>query len=325
VVTPHGTVDRQRTVALPLRRVASTIELSISSQEADVTAALEALLNLLDLEAIEVNLFRGQSPKDERQRVFGGQVAAQALVAAGRTVDPERHVHSLHAYFIRPGDPTTPILYEVERIRDGGSFSTRRAVAIQHGRAIFALSASFQVPEEGLVHQTPMPEVAGPEELPTLDEQLEPWLHLVRDWLDRPRPFELRFITPPPLARASASREPLQRIWIRALGKLPDDPLLHACVFAYASDMTLLDTALIPHGLTWFDGTVFGASLDHAMWFHRTARADEWFLYDMVSPTAQGGRALAQGAMYDRSGTRLLTVTQEGLLRRVREAPEPRG
>jgi acyl-CoA thioesterase-2 len=283
-----------------------------------VSSALDAVVALLDLEPIEVNIFRGQSPKEDRQRVFGGQVAAQALIAAGRTVGADRVVHSLHAYFIRPGDPTTPILYEIERIRDGGSFSTRRAIAIQHGRAIFALSASFQVTEEGLEHQLAMPGVPAPEDTPRLEEQLAPWSHLVGEWLDRPRPFDIRFVTPPPLARASGSREPVQRIWLRADGQLPDDPLLHACLFAYASDMTLLDTALIPHGLTWFDGAIFGASLDHAMWFHRAGRADDWFLYDTVSPTSQGGRGLAEGAMYDRSGRRLLTVIQEGLIRPIR-------
>lgn len=283
-----------------------------------MSEALEAVLDLLDLESIEVNIFRGQSPKEDRQRVFGGQVAAQALVAAGRTVERERRVHSLHAYFIRPGDPTTPILYEVERIRDGGSFSTRRAIAIQHGRAIFALSASFQVPEEGLEHQVEMPAVPDPTEVGTLEQQLEPWTSQVREWLERPRPFDIRFVTPPPLARAGGSREPIQRIWLRADGIVPDDPLLHACLFAYASDMTLLDTALIPHGRTWFDGTIFGASLDHAMWFHRDGRADQWFLYDTLSPTSQQGRGLAEGAMYDGAGRRLLTVIQEGLIRRVR-------
>ncbi len=288
-----------------------------------MSAALDLVLDLLDLEPIEVNLFRGQSPSDDRQRVFGGQVAAQALIAAGRTVDSERIVHSLHAYFIRPGDPSTPILYEVERIRDGGSFSTRRAVAIQHGRAIFALSASFQLPEEGFEHQLPMPSVPPPEAVATLDEQLAPWTDLLADWLARPRAFDIRFVTPAPIARSGDAREPIQRIWLRANGALPDTPLLHACLFAYASDMTLLDTALIPQGLTWFDGTIFGASLDHAMWFHRLGRADEWFLYDTISPTAQAGRGLAQGAMYSRDGRRLLTVMQEGLIRRVRTPPTP--
>ncbi|MHB8190998.1 MAG: acyl-CoA thioesterase II [Ferrimicrobium sp.] len=280
--------------------------------------ALEELIKLLDLEPVEVNIFRGQSPHEERQRVFGGQVAGQALVAAGRTVEPDRLVHSLHAYFIRPGDPSIPLLYEVERIRDGGSFSTRRVLAIQHGRPIFNLSASFHRSEPGLSHHRSMPTVAPPEELPTFDETMRPWKDQLGDWYYRPQPFDLRYVLPPTMARTAQPRDPIQQIWMRANGELPDDPLLHACLFAYASDMTLLDSTLLPHQLSWVDKQIMAASLDHAMWFHRPARADNWFLYDMSSPAAQGGRGLAQGHMYDQKGELLVTVMQEGLIRPLR-------
>lgn len=284
----------------------------------DVGTALENLLNLLDLESIEVNVFQGQSPSDERQRVFGGQVAGQALVAAGRTVPEDRLVHSLHAYFIRPGDPSVPILYEVERIRDGRSFSTRRVLAIQHGRPIFNLSASFQILEDGLDHQTQAPPAPPPEDLPGFEETMAPYAEQLGTMYERERPFDARYVLPPTLAREGSVDEPRQRIWLRADGTLPDAPLVHACVFAYASDMTLLDSTLIPHRLTWSDPGLKAASLDHAMWFHRQGRADEWFLYDMTSPTTQHGRGLALGAMYDASGRLLVSVAQEGLIRVVK-------
>ena len=210
--------------------------------------ALADLVSLLDLEPIEVNIFRGRSPQEKRQRVFGGQVAGQALVAASRTVDDrDRRVHSLHAYFLRPGDPTAPILYEVDRIRDGRSFTTRRVVAIQHGQAIFNLQASFHVPEDGLDHQLPMPKVADPGTLPDFKTRMEPHKHLLGEWYDRPRPIDIRYVSGDPMSR---SDEPStgQQVWLRADGTLPDDPTLHACIVTYASDMTLLDTTILPHG-----------------------------------------------------------------------------
>ncbi|HTF35935.1 MAG TPA: acyl-CoA thioesterase II [Myxococcota bacterium] len=279
--------------------------------------ALDELVSLLDLEELEVNIFRGRSPKEDRQRVFGGQVAGQALVAAGRTVE-QSVVHSLHAYFLRPGDPKIPILYEVDRIRDGKSFTTRRVVAIQHGAAIFHLSASFQRPEQGLEHQIPMPETPDPEELPAgkgrfakappdLPEEM-------RKWLQRPRPIEIRPVEPMEYFRPE-KRPPHQRVWIRADGKLPDDLMLHQCVVAYASDMTLLDTATLPHAISWFDPRFQMASLDHAMWFHRPFRADEWLLYAQESPSASGARGFTQGRLFTRDGTLVVSVVQEGLIR----------
>jgi acyl-CoA thioesterase-2 len=278
-----------------------------------VSASLDFLVNLLDLEPIEVNIFRGIQPNEERQRVFGGQVAAQALVAAGRTVEHGRP-HSLHSYFLRPGDPNVPILYEVDRIRDGRSFTTRRVVAIQHGRAIFNLSASFVDDEGGLDHQFPMPEVPDPETLRPLFERLEPWKEELADWFDRPHPIEQRHIGDLPWHRLGVA-EPYQRLWIRADGMLPEDPLLHAAVAAYASDMNLFDTILAPHDVRWDDPTFMGASLDHCMWFHRPFRADEWLLYDTDSPVAAGGRGLARGFLFDQSGRLCVSMVQEGLAR----------
>ena len=277
---------------------------------------VDALVSLFDLEPIDDNVFRGKSPDDERQRVFGGQVAGQALIAAGRTVEVGRAVHSLHAYFIRPGDPKIPLLYEVERIRDGGSFSTRRVLAIQHGRPIFNLSASFQQDEPGPEYQASMPDVPPPDSLPEFSKAIQESEDPMAGWYSKARPFEVRFVSEPVMGSGSvAPREPVQQIWMRAAGILPDDPLLHACVLAYASDMTLIDAVLLPFGKSVIDTSVFAASLDHAMWFHRQGRADEWFLYDMASPTSQQSRGLASGAMYDRSGRRLITVMQEGLIR----------
>ncbi|MEA2625214.1 MAG: acyl-CoA thioesterase, partial [Candidatus Binatota bacterium] len=249
---------------------------------------VDELISILDLEAIEVNIFRGRSPQERRQQVFGGQVAGQALVAAGRTAE-DRVVHSLHAYFLRPGDISVPILYEVDRIRDGKSFTTRRVVAIQHGKPIFHLSASFQKEEPGLEHQAAMPEAPDPETLLPAPERMRKALEAIPrekipeemfHWLDRPRPIDLRHVSPPRMKRGEV-REPRQLVWIRAAGRLPDDPLLHRCVVAYASDMSLLDTATLPHGVPWtfMDPRFHMASLDHAMWFHRPFRADEWLLY----------------------------------------------
>lgn len=277
-------------------------------------SAVDSLLTLLDLESIEVNIFRGGSPPAERQRVFGGQVAGQALVAAARTVEPETRVHSLHAYFLRPGDSRVPILYEVQRIRDGLSFTTRRVTAIQHGRAIFSLSASFQVPEDGFDHSAEMPEVPAPETLPNLQER---WAQAAAETGDGrfewDLPFDLRNCDWGPEDRQKAL-PPYQRIWLKATGSLPDDPVLHACVLTYASDMTLLDTALLPHGLGPIDD-VFMASLDHAMWFHRPFRADEWLLYSQDSPSASGGRGFARGSVFTADGKLAVTVVQEGLVR----------
>jgi len=280
---------------------------------------LDFLVDLLDLEPIEVNIFRGVNPNEVRQRVFGGQVAAQSLMAAGRTVEVGRP-HSLHAYFLRPGDPTVPILYEVDRIRDGRSFTTRRVVAIQHGRAIFNLSASFHVDEPGLTHQFPMPEVPEPEDLESLVARLEPYRAVLGEWFDRPHPIDQRPIGELPYS-SRASKEPVQRLWIRADGHLPDDPLLHACIAAYASDMSLFDTMLAPHDVTWDDADFMGASLDHCMWFHRPFRADEWLLYDMDSPTAYGARGLARGFLFTREGGLAVSLVQEGLMRKIPRSP----
>jgi acyl-CoA thioesterase-2 len=286
-----------------------------------VTDALGVLIDLLDLEPIEVNIFRGRRSDEQRQRVFGGQVAGQALVAAGRTV-ARGSVHSLHAYFLRPGDPETPILYEVDRIRDGRSFTTRRVVAIQHGRAIFNLSASFHVEEPGLDHHVAMPDAPDPESLPTYQERMAPWKERLGDWYTRPRPIDIRFTEDPTRAHEHGPRPPHQQVWMRADGRLPDDPLLHACIVAYASDMTLIDSALLPHNVGWDHGLVMLASLDHAMWFHRPFRADEWLLYDQHSPSASGARGLAYGGIYSRQGSLVVSVVQEGL---IRTAPDTWG
>ncbi len=280
---------------------------------------IETLVRVLDLERLEDNLFRGVSPDTTVQRVFGGQVAGQALVAAGRTVPPERPVHSLHAYFLRPGDPSVPIVYDVERTREGRTFSTRRVVAVQHGRTIFSLVASFAVPPAGGVdHQAPMPQdVPAPETLPTFLERLgeDPG-----PFRRTPRPIDLRYVDDPPrvAARVSApgTRAPCSQVWFRADGDLPDDPLLHVCALTYASDMTLLDAALLPHGLAFGDPGLQIASLDHAIWFHRPFRADQWLLYDQESPSAYGERGLAVGRIFTRSGALVASVVQEGLIRR---------
>jgi acyl-CoA thioesterase-2 len=291
-------------------------------------APVDRLCALLDLEPIEVNIFRGVSPDASRQRVFGGQVAGQALVAAARTLDDERPVHSLHAYFLRPGDPAVPILYEVDRIRDGRSFATRRVVAIQHGRAIFNLAASFHAPEDGLEHQIDVTEVMwdgrdapDPETLPDWRERMAPFREHVPHY-DEPRPIDTRVVDWSVVERQEPN-PPYQRVWLRASGRLPDDPVLHKCVLTYASDMTLLDTTLIPHGVKGaMDGRIMMASLDHAMWFHRPFRADEWMLYVQDTPSAHGGRGLARGSIYTADGRLVVSVVQEGLIRLV-DAPSP--
>ncbi|MEZ5216155.1 MAG: acyl-CoA thioesterase II [Ilumatobacteraceae bacterium] len=279
---------------------------------------LDLVVKLLDLEPIEVNLFRGISPQENRQRVFGGQVAGQALVAAARTVDDaQRQVHSLHAYFLRPGDPSVPILYEVDRIRDGRSFTTRRVVAVQHGQAIFNLQASFHTPEAGLDHQLPMPDVPEPEDLPDFKTRMFPFKDRLGEFYDRPRPIDIRYVDASPFERKGLS-ETRQRVWLRGDGVLPDDPTLHACILTYASDMTLLDTTVMPHGITWEDSNVQMASLDHAMWFHRPFRADEWLLYDQDTPSGSSARGLARGSIFTRDGKLAVTVVQEGLIRVVK-------
>jgi len=283
---------------------------------------LEALLGLLDLGRIEQDIFRGSSRPAVVPRVFGGQVAAQALVAAGRTVPGERAAHSLHASFLRPGDPGAPIVYQVDRIRDGRSFTTRRVVAVQHGRPIFHLSASFQGHEDGLEHQEPMPPAPDPDTLPPSEELLPahadkfPDPTVVTRLLEARAAVDLRYAGDPPFLTAGVAREPRSQVWFRTRGKLADDPLLHVCLATYVSDMTLLDSVLLAHGRGgWAVGDVVGASLDHAMWFHRPFRADEWLLYDQRSPSSSGGRGLGTARIYTRDGRLAVSVIQEGLVR----------
>jgi acyl-CoA thioesterase-2 len=281
-------------------------------------SAVDDLLSILDLEPLEHNLFRGMSPQVGWQRVFGGQVIGQALVAASRTVPEDRFVHSLHAYFLRPGDPAVPIIYEVDRIRDGGSFTTRRVVAIQHGKPIYSMSASFQLMEAGLEHQSTMPDVPMPEDLPSEAELKEKFLahapESVRRYWQRDRPIELR---PVDLDHYFSRKKltPAQNVWVRASAALPDDPRIHSCVLAYASDMTLLDTSLFAHGTSVFDPELQVASIDHAMWFHRPFRADDWLLYAEDSPSSSGGRGFTRGGLYSRDGQLVASVAQEGLIR----------
>ena len=271
-----------------------------------MSSALDEILGILDLEPLEVNLFRGRSPQVPWQRVFGGQVIGQALVAACRTVDVAgRPPHSLHAYFLLPGDPKVPIIYEVDRIRDGKSFTTRRVVAIQHGHAIFSMSVSFHVGEPGFSHQAPMPDVPKPDALPSeahIRQSVLPMMpDAVRRYYERERPIELR---PVEFERYLGKQvaEGKFHVWMRATGTLPDDPTIHQCVLAYASDLTLLDSALIPHGRTVWHGDIMAASLDHALWFHRPFRVDEWLLYAQDSPSASGARGFNRGAVYTRNG-----------------------
>ncbi|WP_433089922.1 acyl-CoA thioesterase [Dactylosporangium sp. CA-052675] len=281
--------------------------------------AVDELVRLLDLEALGDDRFLGISPPDGPQRVFGGQVAGQALVAAGRTVDRQRRVHSLHGYFVRPGDPEVPITYAVENIRDGRSFSVRRSVAQQHGKVIFFMSASFHRPEDGLDHAEPAPaDVPLPDEVPTTAERLARYEERAGIWSMVPRPIDVRYVGEPGWVPAGdRPAEPRQRVWMRLAGRLPDDPVLHTCVLTFASDLTLIDSVLSAHGAVWGPGGFAGASLDHAMWFHRPFRADEWFLYDCVSPSASGARGLATGRMFTLDGRHIATAVQEGLLRRV--------
>ncbi|MEJ8635132.1 acyl-CoA thioesterase II [Streptomyces sp. NPDC006475] len=287
-----------------------------------MSTALDDLLDLLDLEQIEQDIFRGRSRSAVVPRVFGGQVAAQALVAAGRTVPDDRTAHSLHAYFLRMGDPGAPIVYTVDRIRDGRSFTTRRVVAVQHGQPIFHLSASFQTYEEGLDHQSEMPDAPAPETLPTAAEIMPAYAEhfvdpgIVERMLEARAAVDLRYVDAPPYGSVGKPRKPRSQVWFRANGKLADDPLLHVCLATYVSDMTLLDSVLLAHGRGgWAVGDVVGASLDHAMWFHRPFRADEWLLYDQESPSASGGRGLGQARIYTQDGQLAISVIQEGVVR----------
>ena len=285
-----------------------------------MSQALADLLTRLDLQEIEPDVFSGTSPEAGLVRVFGGLVVSQALMAVSRTV-PERPPHSLHSYFLLPGDPTKPIRYEVERLRDGGSFSARRCVAKQDGRTIFALTASFHAVEDGLDYAPTMPDVPQPETLPDLAGLTSAlggkMPEGVRRYLERERPIDLRIIDLKRFAPRPAGTPPRtgQRIWMRAKGSLPDDPAMHRAVLAYLSDMTLLDVALVPHDSSVFDKKVQAASLDHAIWFHRPFRADEWMLYDEEAQSTQSARGLCRGRLFSASGELIATTMQEGLIR----------
>ena len=282
-------------------------------------AAVDALLKLMDLRQLDEGRYEGMSPPVGPQRVFGGQVAAQALAAAGRTVDPARIVHSLHAYFVRPGDPASPITYGVETIRDGRSFSVRRCTALQHDKPIFLMAASFHRPESGLDHHGSVPmDVPPPDQTPTMAERLAPYPERLSMWSAISRPIDVRYVGEPGWVRpGDRTPDRTQRVWMRIDGTLPDDPLIHAIMLTFASDLTLLDAVLSVHGEVWGPGGMIGASLDHALWFHRPFRADEWFLYDCRSPSAAGARGLASGRMFTLDGRNIATAVQEGLLRRV--------
>ncbi|MDT9592490.1 acyl-CoA thioesterase II [Nocardioides zeae] len=277
------------------------------------------LLDLLDLETIDVNLFRGRQPDTARQRVFGGQVAAQAFVAAARTVEVDRFAHSLHAYFLRPGDSRVPIVYDVQRLRDGRTFSTRRVVARQHGRDIFYATIGFQADEDGFTHQVGMPEVPPPAKaVPVIEllrsrgeSDVEAW---AREW----SALDVRYVGVTGLGLPADDVHPARaRMWVRVDGEVPDDRVLQQAAFVYASDLTLLGATLVPHGLTLNSRGVQPASLDHTIWFHEAFRADSWWLYDQESPAAGGARGLAVAGVHTEDGRRVATVAQEGLIRRV--------
>ena len=281
---------------------------------------LADLQQQFELERLEVNLFRGQSRDTGSPQVFGGQVLGQALKAASATIDDGRIVHSLHAYFLRRGDFTKPIVYSVDRSRDGGSFSARRVVAIQNGEQIFICSASFQAPEKGLEYQASAPQVPSPEELKPFAKpspaEIEKLPDKLKRWLQIERPFEFRPVQSyNPLAPKAT--EPVRQVWIRAVDKLPDDDALHRCLLAYISDYWLLDTSTMPHGSSFLRGNLIMASIDHAIWFHRPARVDEWLLYSLDSPSSSGARGFARGALYTRDGVLAASTAQEGLIRLV--------
>jgi len=284
-----------------------------------MSTVLADLLQLLDLERLEMNLFRGVSRDIGSPQVFGGQVLGQALMAASRTVEPARAVHSLHSYFLRRGDFDAPIVYEVDRSRDGASFTNRRVVAIQHGQQIFHLSASFHLPEVGPDHQVEAPAVTPPEELPdltaTVRRRLKDLPDQRRRFWERDRPFEFRSVEAIDDGRP---RPGVRHIWFRLAGHCPDDAVLHRCLLAYVSDFHLLETATLPHGLSFHTGDVLLASLDHGMWFHRPFHIDDWLLYALISPSSSGARGMAFGRIFDRAGRLVASTAQEGLLR-VRE------
>ena len=283
-----------------------------------MTFPLHALLDLLDLEPLEVNIYRGHNRDIGTGRVFGGQVLAQALVAARRTVDGPREAHSLHGYFILPGDLAAPIVYFVDRLRDGSSFSTRQVTAIQHGRAIFSLSASFQIAESGFEHQSEMPDVPPPEELANeldlIRAMAERIPESLRGVITQDRPIDFRPVDPIDPFHPD-KRRPVRHLWLRAVDRLPDDPLVHQATLAYASDYGLLGTALLPHGVAPRSPSLQIATLDHAFWAHRPFRADEWLLYAMDSPVTAGARGFTRGTIFTRDGQLVASVAQEGLLR----------
>ena len=280
--------------------------------------SLQNVIQILDLEEIEKNHYRATSPNEGWQRVYGGQVIGQALVAASNTVEEDRQAHSLHGYFLRPGDTTIPILYKVDRIRDGRSFTTRRVVAIQNGQPIFAMSISFQVEEPGLEHQFPMPDAPDPESLPDESdlraEQTKDWPKEFQESFTISSAIQIRWVDPLDFVEPQAA-PPHQMCWMRAPEHLPDDPRLHQCVLAYLSDWSLLDTSTRPHAISYVQNEVQMASLDHAMWFHRNFRADEWLLYVQDSPSASGARGFNRGLVYNQAGELIASTTQEGLMR----------
>ena len=279
---------------------------------------LNQIIKTLDLEEIELNHYLATSPNEGWQRVYGGQVIGQGLVAASRTVSPNRSAHSLHGYFLRAGDTTIPILYKVDRIRDGKSFTTRRVVAVQRGQAIFTMSISFQVDEGGLSHQFDMPKVPAPDSLPTEDElrreQAKSWPKEFQESFSGSSAIQVKPVDPVDLLNPEPAQA-MQRCWMRCGEALPDDPRIHQCVLAYLSDWSLLDTASRPHAVSFMQDNVQVASLDHAMWFHRPFRADEWLLYDQDSPSASGARGFNRGLIYNQAGELVASTTQEGLLR----------
>lgn len=282
-----------------------------------MAGSAEELVSLLVLEELDVDLFRGLQPDTERQRVFGGQVAAQSVVAANRSVDDAFVMHSLHSYFLRPGDPAVPIVYDVERIRDGRSFATRRVMARQHGRPIYYLTANFQKPEDGFEHQDRMPDVVGPDQgvrMADLARQRGPGA--AQEWEREWSALDVRYLGTSAVGLAEDPEHPARaQLWIRIAGDLDDDPLTHRAAFTYASDLTLLGASLVPHGVHFGTPGMQMVSLDHTVWFHRPFRADEWWLYDQVSPTAVGGRGLATARVFTEDGTLVATVAQEGLIR----------
>jgi acyl-CoA thioesterase II len=286
---------------------------------------LDELVKLLALEKIEENLFRGQSQDLGWGTVFGGQVLGQALSAAVRTVPPDRAIHSLHAYFLRPGDVHRPIVYDVDRIRDGSSFTTRRIVAIQNGKAIFNMSASFQKDEPGFEHQDVMPEVPPPEELRTEQEivaaSTRQLPELFRQRATAERPFEMRPVNPPSDPFVPGKAPPTRAVWLKTVDRLPDDPTLHPYLLAYASDHGFIGTALLPHGVTWLTPGMQIASVDHVMWFHQPFRVDEWLLHVMDSPMAHGARGLVRGRVFTRDGRLVASTAQEGLIRQRAQQP----